>query len=206
MTYQEIVAKVKETYEKVDASSIQEHIAFQINVTGEGEGAFYMEIADGKLRVEPYDYYDRDALIITSAENLFKIAEAQLDPVQAYTDGIIGVEGNLGKAAILKELSAKAAAKVATPAKAEAPVKAEEPAKTEEPVKAEAPAKTEEPVKAETPAKVEESVKAEAPAKTEEPVKAETPAKAEEPEKAEEAAPKKAVSSKKKVRGNRKKR
>jgi putative sterol carrier protein len=110
MTYQEIVAKAKEMYEGVDAGNITEHIAYQFNVTGEGEGAFYMEITEGKIKVEPYDYVDRDALITTSAENLLKIAKAELDPVQAYLTGKIKVEGNLGKAAMLKELSAKAAA------------------------------------------------------------------------------------------------
>jgi putative sterol carrier protein len=154
MTYQEIVAKAKEMYEGVDASSITEHIAYQFNVTGEGEGAFYMEINEGKIKVEPYDYVDRDALITTSAENLLAIANAGLDPVQAYLTGKIKVEGNLGKAAMLKELSAKAAAAVKVteePAKIAEPVQKEvagEPAKAAEPVQKEVAA---EPDKTESP-------------------------------------------------------
>ena len=41
MTYEEIVASVKTAYADVDASHITDHVAFQFNVTGEGEGAFY---------------------------------------------------------------------------------------------------------------------------------------------------------------------
>jgi putative sterol carrier protein len=154
MTYQEIVAKAKEMYEGVDAGNITEHIAYQFNVTGEGEGAFYMEITEGKIKVEPYDYVDRDALITTSAENLLAIATAKLDPVQAYLTGKIKVEGNLGKAAMLKELSAKAAAAVKVteePAKIAEPVQKEvagEPAKAAEPVQKEVAA---EPDKTESP-------------------------------------------------------
>ena len=34
----------------------------QFNVTGEAEGIFYAEVKEGKLYVEPYEYYDRDAI------------------------------------------------------------------------------------------------------------------------------------------------
>jgi len=108
MTYQEIVEKAKELYEGVTCD-IQEHIAYQFNVTGEGEGAFYMEISEGKIHVEPFEYYDRDALITTTAENLLEIATAELDPVHAFLTGKIKVQGDIGKASMLKELSEKAA-------------------------------------------------------------------------------------------------
>jgi putative sterol carrier protein len=184
MTYQEIVAKAKEMYESVDASNISEHIAYQFNVTGEGEGAFYMEITGGQVKVEPYDYADRDAMITTSAENLFRMAAGQLDPVQAYTTGEIKVEGDLGKAAILKELSEKAAEAA----------KPEEPTKTEQAETEEEPVKTEQAETEEEPAKTEPVETEEEPVKTEETVTT-----------AEEPAAKKKPGSKKKVRGNRNK-
>lgn len=107
MTYGELVEKIKSAYADVDVSFISEHVAFQFNIKGEAEGAFYAEISDGKVKVEPYEYFDRDVLITTSAENLLNIAEGKLDPVKAYFTGKIKVEGNLGKAVLLKELSAK---------------------------------------------------------------------------------------------------
>lgn len=107
MTYVELVEKIKSAYADVDASFISEHVAFQFNIKGEAEGAFYVEIADGKVKVEPYEYFDRDVLVTTSAENLLNIASGKLDPVKAYFTGKIKVEGNLGKAVLLKELSAQ---------------------------------------------------------------------------------------------------
>lgn len=107
MTYNELVAKAKELYEKTDASKITQHVAIQFNVTGEAAGAFYLEIKDGKVDVQPYEYYDRDVLVTTTAENLVKIAEGKLGLEAAYFTGKIKAQGDLGKALLLKELVAK---------------------------------------------------------------------------------------------------
>ncbi len=103
MTYEEIVAKVKEIFKDADVSGIQEHLAYQFNITGEGEGAFYAEVKEGQLYVEPYEYYDRDAIFVCSAKTLFKIIEGKLDPVAAFTIGKLKVEGDIDKALKLKE-------------------------------------------------------------------------------------------------------
>ena len=60
MTYEELVKKLKSNFEGMDAGKIKEHLAIQFNVAGEAEGALYMEIRDGKVMIEPYEYYDRD--------------------------------------------------------------------------------------------------------------------------------------------------
>ena len=49
MTYEEIVEKVREDYEYADARAIFEHVAVQFNITGEGSGIFYIEVADRKV-------------------------------------------------------------------------------------------------------------------------------------------------------------
>ena len=118
MTYEELVAKAKESYGKADASAINEHVAIQFNVTGEAEGAFYLEIADGKVAVEPYEYYDRDVIVTTDAETLIKMAEGKLGMEAAYLTGKIKADGNLGKGLLLKELVAKKATKKAPAKKA----------------------------------------------------------------------------------------
>jgi len=103
MTYEEIVGKVRETFEGADVSKIDEHLAYQFNIEGEGEGAFYVEVKERKLYIEPYEYYDRDAVFSCTAKNLFKIISGKLDPVMAFTIGSLRVEGNLEKALRLKE-------------------------------------------------------------------------------------------------------
>lgn len=104
MTYEELVKQVREAYADADASKVEGHVAFQFNVTGEGAGAFYLEVADGKVNVEPYEYYDRDVLVTASADVILDMASGRLDPVKAYLTGKLKAEGDLGKAAFLKEL------------------------------------------------------------------------------------------------------
>lgn len=107
MTYEELIKKLQETYSTADASSIKDHVAIQFNVTGEGAGALYVEITDGKIDIQPYEYFDRDVLVTTSAANLIAIAEGKLDPVNAYLTGKIKASGDLGKAVLLKEIVPK---------------------------------------------------------------------------------------------------
>lgn len=102
MTYEEFFAKVKEKFMDADVSGVTEHLAYQFNITGEAEGIFYVEVKEGKLYVEPYDYRDRDVAFTASAENLMKIAEGKLDPVLAFTMKKLKVEGNIDKALKLK--------------------------------------------------------------------------------------------------------
>lgn len=104
MTYEEIFEKFKNQFKDTDVSNVKEHLAYQFNITGEGEGSFYAEVKDGKLFIEPYEYFDRDAIFICSADNLFKIVSGELDPVKAFTFGKLKVEGNIDKALKIKEL------------------------------------------------------------------------------------------------------
>ena len=57
MTYEEVFTQIKSIFMEADVSGEKEHVAFQFNVTGEGEGAFYAEVKEGTLCVEPYEYY-----------------------------------------------------------------------------------------------------------------------------------------------------
>ena len=98
MTYADMFSKVKGMLMDADVSDIQEHLAYQFNITGEAEGIFYAEVKEGKLYVEPYEYFDRDAMFTCSAETLFKIADGKADP------GKLKVEGNIDKALKLKDL------------------------------------------------------------------------------------------------------
>lgn len=107
MKYEELVKTLKDNYGAVDASSVNEHVALQFNVTGEAEGAFYVEIADGKVNIEPYEYYDRDVLVTVSETDLIDVFDGKLDFIEAFNDGRIKAEGNLIKALALKDLIEK---------------------------------------------------------------------------------------------------
>lgn len=103
MTFEEMFEKVKGMVQDTDVSSVQENIAFQFNITGDGSGIFYIEVKDGKLYVEPYEYYDRDAIFICKAKTLFDIMAKKTDPVMAFTLGKLKVEGSIEQALKLKD-------------------------------------------------------------------------------------------------------
>lgn len=98
MTYEEIVAKAKETLGSADVSNYEGHLAIQINIIGEGEGAFYAEINEGKLYIEPYDYKENDAVLTAEGKDIIKIFNGTLDPVKAFESGKLSVTGDISKA------------------------------------------------------------------------------------------------------------
>ena len=105
MTYAEFFYEFKGKFMGADVSDIQEHLAFQFNIEDEeAGGAFYVEVKEGQLYVEPYEYYDRDAIFICAPEVLFDIADGRLDPIAAFTEQKLRVEGDLEKALRFKEI------------------------------------------------------------------------------------------------------
>ena len=94
MKYEELVENVRNGVKKAKVSKAVGHVAFQFNVEGEAEGAFYLEIADGKINVEPYEYYDRDVIIVTSADVIMQMLEGKLQPMAAYTYDQLKIYGD----------------------------------------------------------------------------------------------------------------
>ena len=105
MPYADFFYEIKGKFMGADVSDIHEHLAYQFNIEDEeAGGAFYVEVKDGELYVEPYEYYDRDAMFISSPEVFRKIAEGQMDPVWAFTTQKLRVEGNIDKALKLNDI------------------------------------------------------------------------------------------------------
>lgn len=107
MTYQKNFNNLKKVLMKADVSKIDEKLAFQFNIVGDGQGIFYAEIKDGKLNIEPYEYYDRDAVFIATAKVFTQLVEGKLNPVVAFTTGKLKVEGNLDKALEIQKIITK---------------------------------------------------------------------------------------------------
>ena len=105
MTYADYFYEMKNKFMGTDVSDINEHLAYQFDIEDEEAGGiFYVEVKNGELFVEPYEFYDRDAKFIASAETLMAIAEGKMDPVLAFTTQKLRVEGNIDKALRLKEI------------------------------------------------------------------------------------------------------
>ena len=57
-----------------------------------------LEVKNGVISVEPYEYNDRNCEITISMDNFNKLIEGKLDPVTAFTFGKLKVTGDIGKA------------------------------------------------------------------------------------------------------------
>lgn len=105
MTYADLFYEIKGKFMGADVSDIHEHLAFQFDIEDEEAGGiFYVEVKNGELFVEPYEYYDRDAIFICAPEVLLKIADGELDPIAAFTEKKLRVDGSIEKALRLKDI------------------------------------------------------------------------------------------------------
>lgn len=96
VTFEEILSKVKTMAEKIDVSGV-DFIAVQVNLK-DLDKTFYVEVKDGKINVEPYEYNDRSCALTISSADFNKLIDGKLDPIAAFTIGKLKVDGDVGKA------------------------------------------------------------------------------------------------------------
>lgn len=139
MTYHELFAYIREKFIDKDVSDFKSDAAYQFNVRGEGEGAFYVSVKNNVLSIEPYEYYDRDVIFELDSKVLIDIADGKIKPVSAFMTGKLKFHGDKAKALefekLIKAENKSEAAAAAEPAK--------EPEKEKETVAAAAAVKTE---------------------------------------------------------------
>jgi len=100
MTLQDVINEVRAKTEGFDGSRYDGFLALQITLTD--NGVFYVEVKDGKLSIEPYEYNDRQANIIMNSDDFVKMINKKLDSITAFTTGKLKIDGDISKA---KELS-----------------------------------------------------------------------------------------------------
>ena len=98
MIYEDIVKKAVQAAKKVNKDAIEEHLAVEFDIEGEGEGAFYVELDKGKVDVQPYEYYDCDCRIRGGADVIMDLIAGKLDATVAYLQGKFRIEGDFDKA------------------------------------------------------------------------------------------------------------
>jgi putative sterol carrier protein len=97
MSFDETLTRVRDLAKLVNVSGM-DFLAVQVNLTGEDGGVFYVEVKDGKISAEPYEYNDRNCTITMSTNDFHKMLDGKLDPILAFTLGKLKVEGDIGKA------------------------------------------------------------------------------------------------------------
>ena len=124
MKYEEIIEFVQKNLKTTDAKKIEKHIAVEFDIYGEGEGAFYVEVKDGTITVEPYEYYDRDAKVYITADELAKLVNGEKTPEESFAEGILMLEGDIDAAhELIKLVKAPAKKSASKPATKKAPAK-----------------------------------------------------------------------------------
>lgn len=161
MTYEKIFADVQKALAKADTKKFGGEFAFQFNIIGEGEGAFYVAYKNGAVDIQPYDYKENTASVNMSGADIVALAKGTLSLGKAISDGLIEIYGDgteldnlftAKKQTVTKTKPVKEEKKPAKKAEPKKEAKAEvKPAASKAEVKAEAP-KTE--VKAEAKAEV----------------------------------------------------
>ncbi len=129
MRYEEIIEFVQKNLKKTAAKKIEKHIAVEFDIYGEGEGAFYVEVKDGTITVEPYEYYDRDAKVYITADELVKLVNGEKTPEESFAEGILMIEGEIDVAQELIKLVKAPAKKTASKPAAKKTVAKKAPAK-----------------------------------------------------------------------------
>ena len=106
MTRQEIIDEIKTKTTGFDAGAYNGFLALQITLSDLNE-PFYVEIKDGKLSIEPYEYHDKQANLIISTKDFVKMINGKLNSMLAFTTGKLKIEGSIERAKELSELLKK---------------------------------------------------------------------------------------------------
>ena len=101
MEFKDCFNELKKDFANKDVSNVP-NVVFEFNI--KDIGVFYAKVQDGKLDIQPYNYYDNDVSFTAKFETYKKIISGELDAAKAFFTGKLKVSGDLGKAAILQNI------------------------------------------------------------------------------------------------------
>lgn len=108
MTFFEAFEKIKKSIKLETAPEIEGHLALQLNITDEdASGICYVEVKDGKILVEPYDYRDNDGVLWASTEDFCKVFSGRLGAERALREERLKITGNVERAMEFQKLTKK---------------------------------------------------------------------------------------------------
>lgn len=101
MEFKDCFNELKKDFVNKDVRNIP-NVVFEFNI--KDIGVFYAKVQDGKLDIQPYNYYDNDISFTAKFETYKKIINGDLDAIKAFLTGRLKVSGDLGKATILQNI------------------------------------------------------------------------------------------------------
>ncbi|MCD7807343.1 MAG: SCP2 sterol-binding domain-containing protein [Lachnospiraceae bacterium] len=93
ITFEEVFPQIKERLEQQEIATAPGRMAFEFHFT-DLKGVFYLEADNGKIHVEPYDYYDKNGVFTASAATYQALIDGSLTPVTAFAAGRLKVDGD----------------------------------------------------------------------------------------------------------------
>lgn len=110
MAFYEAYDKIKGALKNAKGKAVEGHLAIEIVITDEeNAGICYLEVADGVVRVEPYDYFDHHARIIGRSDDLAAVFSGKLSMDTALEQGKLFIEGDVERALAVKSIIKKPA-------------------------------------------------------------------------------------------------
>ncbi len=100
----EIIEKARKILSKKDLSDFPHKFAVQINLIGKITGVFYIEVKNGILTVEPYEYNDKDASVNLNKTTLDGILAGKLSIDEALNNSKLIIDGDAESLLNLKKL------------------------------------------------------------------------------------------------------
>ena len=104
-TFPELFAKIKEKLEKTDCTALTGRIAYEFHIS-DPDGVFYVEIHNGRMDVQPYDYHDHNGVFTASAATYEALCEGSLTPITAYAAGRMKISGGTDQVKVLMKIFA----------------------------------------------------------------------------------------------------
>ncbi len=98
LDFHSAVEFVRKSIKQTSVKKITDKISAEVTLTGDAAGIFYIEIIDGAVAVEPYDYVDKDIVVMLDSQSLELVRAKQASFLELFNKGKVHVYGDVAKA------------------------------------------------------------------------------------------------------------
>lgn len=102
VTYENVLNEAKVSAGRINLKDVSEALAVEFNISGPGEGTFYIRFAPDRIEVQPYEYYDHDFRIRADADTIISMLSGELELEDTMQNEKAYVTGNASKLQLLK--------------------------------------------------------------------------------------------------------
>lgn len=101
-TIQEVIDSLEENFKEEEAAGVTG--VFQLSYSGDGGGDWYLDVNDGKLKVNEGITEDPDVTVSSTAEDWLDIANGKENPMMMMMKGKLKIKGSIQLATKLQTL------------------------------------------------------------------------------------------------------